>query len=585
MSSPSRSQRVTIVLLTLAGGGCDEAHRSRPQPPPPAALAPRAGPVPILLTDATAAAGIDFRHDAGFDEIGWFYVEEMGSGVAAFDADGDEDVDLYFLTGHVLSAPATASRPVSRFFRNEGAGRFVDATAESGLGDARYAQGTCVADFDNDGDLDLYVTIFDGHNALWRNDGGGRFTDVAIAARATGTAGGVDGACAFADVDNDGHVDLWIGSSVDHTREKNVVCHRPGSVEAGSPERIYCPPRTYSPQPDLLLRNRGDGTFEDVTATAGLSTLSGRTLGGAFADYDDDGDIDLFVSNDNTPNFLLINDGTGCFTDVGTAANVAFGDRGEQMSGMGTSSGDFDRDGRIDIVVSYFEREPNALYRNLGGLEFENLARTSGTGAASWPLLAWGTALPDLDLDGLPDWVVVNGHTQPHGRGIAGYRQPMLVFLNRGERKFESLGAAAGDVVVQPRSGRGLACADIDDDGDIDLVLNNLQEPAEVVRNDSPRDGRNWVRLKLVGTGSNRAAIGARVTLQAGGLRQMAEVVSGQSYYSHSDLRPHFGLGAAATIDWLEVRWPSGERSRIEQLAANRQIVLTEGGVGAVDDR
>ena len=539
-------------------------------------LAERSGPSPIQFVDGTGDAGIDFVHDAGFDRQGWYYIEEFGSGVVAFDADGDDDVDLLFLTGHSLSLPADARRAVARYFRNDGSGRFIDATATSGLGDSRYALGGCVADYDNDGDVDVYVTLFDHGNELWRNDGSGRFEDVAAAAGALGRPDAMDGACAFADVDADGHVDLYVGACLDHTRANNPICHRPGTAEAGSPERIYCPPRTFRPLPDLLLRNRGDGTFEDWTDEAGIAGLTGRTLGVAFADLDDDGDVDGFITCDNTPNFLLRNDGLGHFTEIGVAAGTAYGTSGEIMSGMGVAIGDLDRDLRLDLVATYFEREPNAELRNRGGLKFTDFAEDSGSAAASWRLLGWGTALADFDADGHVDWVVANGHTQPFGRGLEGYQQPLLLLLNRGDGHFEPLGDAAGAVIAKRRAGRALALADFDRDGDLDIVLNNCQEPAAVLRNESPRDGRHWLSVRLVGTVSNRAAIGARVKVTAGGVTQVREVSSGQSFFSQSDLRLHFGLGAAAVVDAIDVRWPSGRRTRQERLAADRAIVITE---------
>ncbi len=561
------------VLVTAACTDDDRDGASTRAVVEPITLPARTGPCPIQFVDATAASGVDFVHESGFDERGWFYVEVNGSGVASFDADGDEDVDLYFLSGTRLSGTSEDPLPRSRFFRNTGGGRFSDATDESGLGDARYSQAVCAADYDNDGDLDLYVTHFDEPNALYRNYGIGRFEDVAAAAGVLGRPDAVDAACAFADVDNDGNVDLYVGGCLDHTKEHNQVCAKDGN-------RFYCPPRTYAPLPDLLLRNRGYGTFEDVTARSGLAGLLGRTLGIAFGDWDDDGDADAFVACDNTPNFLLLNDGKGCFRDISEEAGVALSESGGRLSGMGVATGDFDRDGRIDFVATYFEREFNGLYRNLGEMRFENIARQAGTAAASLPMLGWGTVLADLDLDGLPDWVVANGHTQPHveriGKPLVGYQQPLLVYLNRGDRTFESLDAQAGEVVARRRAGRSLAAADLDGDGDLDLVLNNNHEPAEILANESPHDGRHWLLVKTVGTVSNGAGIGARVVVTAGGLCQVAEVASGQSFYSQSDLRLHFGLGAATVVDRLTVRWPSGRHSQLDDLAADRLVVVTE---------
>jgi len=568
-----------LAPVVLAACGEEGPPGGRPRLPPAIELPLRAGPCPIRFVDGTAASGVDFVHENGFDREGWFYVEQFGSGVAAFDADGDEDVDLYFLSGRRLSGAPQEPPPRNRFYRNLGDGRFVDATDESGLGDTRYSLGVCAADYDNDGDLDLYVTNFDEPNALYRNDRRGRFEDVAAAAGARGRDDALDTVCAFADVDGDGHVDLFVGCYGDHSRRRNDVCHIASRIERGRMLRAYCPPRTFAPLPDLLLRNRGDGTFEDATERAGLAGFRGRSLGIAFGDYDDDGDADAFVACDNTPNYLLVNDGRGRFRDVADEAGVALDHSGAVLSGMGASCGDFDRDGRLDIVATYFEREWNGLYHNRGALEFGDVAVEAGTARASFHYLGWGCVLADLDLDGLPDWVVANGRLQPDYDQLydspIGYRQPLLVQLNRGGRRFESLDADAGEAVARLRAGRGLAAADLDGDGDLDLALNNNQEPAELLRNESPRDGRHWLLVKVVGSASNRAGIGARVAVTAAGRTQVAEVASGQSYLSQGDLRLHFGLGASV-VDRLEVRWPSGRRSLLESVAADRLTIVVE---------
>jgi len=591
-SAPTEACAVAgILLLTACGEGAKAPRRLR-EAPAAVTLPERTGSSPVRFVDVTAEAGVHFEQVNGYGDGGWYYVEQLGTGVVFFDADGDRDPDLFFCNGARLVDGARGLAPRDAFFRNVGGGRFVDATAESGLGDARYSMAACAGDFDNDGDLDLYVTRFDEQNGLWRNDGTGRFTDVAVESGALGRPDGTEGACAFADVDGDGWLDLYVGGCLDHSRAKNLACSEFGLSNPKRRISRYCNPVQYPPLPDLLLRNRGDGTFEDFSRQSGIADLRARTLALAFFDFDDDGDQDLFVASDRSPNLLLRNDGAGRFTDCADEAGVAISSHGRPFAGMGATTGDFDGDGRIDLAATYYEREPNALYRNVGDGLFEDRAQPSGTGNPSFLSIGWGTELFDADLDGRLDWLVVNGHIQPHNDllrppgSFAGTTQLPLFFLNRGDGLFESLAAEGGPALETRLHARGLAIADFDGDGDLDVAISCNSSPARLWRNESPRGGNRWLAVRTVGAmrpgaaagGSNRDGIGARVVVHLGERRLVREIRSAQSYLSQSDLPAHFGLGAAERVDLLEIRWPSGRVSRLEGIATDQFLEVEEPG-------
>jgi len=527
------------------------------------------------LTNVTREAGIDFVQDNGRDSGEMFYVEILMAGVVFFDADRDGDPDLYFLNGRPLAGEIPDPVPTNRFYANDGTGFFEDATETSGLGDARYSSGACAGDYDNDGDLDLYVTNFDVANALYENNGEGQFVDVAERAGVEGEPN-TPSSSAFADLDNDGWLDLYTGNCLDHSVSNNKPCKVPKGSDGM--RRVYCGPLAFEASTDSLFRNRGDGTFEDITQSSGIGQSSGRTLGVAIADYDDDGDQDIFVACDRSANLLYENLGGASFREVGALSGASLGESGTVQAGMGIVSGDYNGDLRLDVCVTYYAREWNALYRNTGGLRFRDSARKARTLAASRPLMGWGTELFDVDLDGDQDWMVVNGHINPFiGQGgRETYGQVNLLYENLGDGTFRSLGTRAGRALEADNVSRGLALADIDGDGDLDAVVGNMHGRPELLRNDTPRNGRHWLMVRTVGTISNRDGIGARVRVELVEGTQIREVRSGQSYLSHSDLSVHFGLGYEDVVPLLEIRWPSGAKSVLRNVQADRHIEVVE---------
>ena len=536
-----------------------------------------AEPTSIRFVDGTDAAGIAFERDDG--RYGDFhYPEAMCGGAIFFDADGDGDADLYLLNGGHLDAAEGGALATNALFVNDGRGRFADATEGSGLGDPRFAAGVAGGDYDNDGDVDLFVTHYGAPHALFRNEGDLVFVDVA---REAGVEGIPDFAssCAFADVDGDGWLDLYVANCLDARMDNNIRCEVPTKVDA-KPHRRYCTPTRYRPVHDQLFMNRGDGTFADETEERGLAGRAGRSLGVAFADFDADGDPDLVVACDQNPNLLFENLGDGAFRELDHDSGLAVGPDGEARGGMGVAAGDFDGDGRLDALVSYFEGEANGWTTNQGEWRFRDVAVPNGTALSSLNLLGWGTVLFDADLDGDLDACVVNGHLNDdihlYRTPVAGYEQPNLLYENLGTGRFASRGAEAGPGLALEHNSRGLAAADVDLDGDLDLLVANLRGRPDLLVNQTPRGDNHWLRVRTRGTTSNRDGIGARVELRVGERTLVREVASGQSYQSQSELTVHFGLGPAERVDELHVRWPSGRQTRLTDVAADRTLEVVE---------
>jgi hypothetical protein len=514
----------------------------------------------LAFEDVTAQSGITFVHRHGGTGRKLF-PETMGSGCALFDFDGDGDLDLYFVNGP--GAP-------NALYENDGHARFRDVTEHAGVGDRGFGMGAVAADIDNDGDLDLFVTNYGG-KVLYANDGDGTFTDVT---RRAGFAG--DGrwatSAAFADVDNDGFVDLYVCHYVRYDIEHPPDCRSPDGM------REYCNPADFPSEPDALYHNRGDGTFIDVTEQAGIVDPEGRGLGVVFFDLDDDGDQDIFVANDMSRNYLFVNRGDGTFDERGLIAGVAYNEGGRVSAGMGTDAGDYDNDGRLDLFVVNFSLETNTLFHNEGGGTFTDRTVQAGLAPITLRWLGFGTLFFDPDLDGDLDLVTVNGHVldtiERHGQGVT-YAEPAQLLENLGDGRFREASSTSGPYFSTPHVGRGLACGDLDGDGDEDLVISNCNQAAALLLN-RQATGNATLAITLVGHKSNRSAIGARVTVTANGQRQIREVKCGYSYLSQGSLTQHFGLGSAKVAERIEVRWPAGTRQVFEEVAVPAGLVIDE---------
>ena len=519
----------------------------------------------VPFTDITAELGVEFRHTNG-ERGEKYFIEPIGSGVALFDFDNDGDLDLYCVNGSTLPKVDPSMSPTNILYRNDG-DIFTDVTNEASVGDTGYGLGCCVGDYNNDGFTDLYVTNY-GANGLYRNNGDGTFTDVADAAGVAGDQ--FSSGCAFVDVDADGYLDLYIVNYVQFDPDTNPECTRQGV-------RTYCTPEALEGAADILYRNNGDGTFTDVTAKAGISSANGKGLGVVCGDIDNDGDIDIFVANDTTPNFLYRNDSDTVIkmTEDALFAGVALSEEGRAYSGMGANLGDFDNDGYLDIVITNFQDQTNSLYHNAQSGFFNEVSFAKGVGERSLPYLAWGVDFIDFNNDGWLDLFVANGHLDDNIAEmdpIGTYPQPNQLFLNNRGVNFSEIPDAT---IAQRKVSRGTAFGDIDNDGDVDIVVSNLKDLPTVLRNDGANDSR-WLSVKLIGTHCNRDAIGARVTVVSGDLTQIREVKSGSGYISQNDLRLHFGLAAATRVDTLKVQWICGKRQILQNVATNQVLVISE---------
>jgi hypothetical protein len=525
---------------------------------------------PTTFESAAAAAGISFSHINGASPDKYL-VETMGSGGVLFDYDNDGALDLFLVDGGSIADPTVNARARHRLFRNAGKGVFKDATESSGIRHREYGMGACAGDVDNDGRVDLYVTNY-GPNELYRNNGNGSFTDITRSANAG--APGWSTSCAFFDMDVDGDLDLFVTNYLDAPKSNNRFC--------GDPQRrirVYCHPLVYPSVPNVLFRNDGKGTFTDVTSAAGLSKYLGNGLGVAVGDYDDDGRPDVFVANDSVPNFLFHNDGSGRFSEVGLLAGVAVARDGKARAGMGTEFADYDGDGKLDLVVTNHEFETTSLFHNDGHGAFVDVTLDAGISAPTLPLVGFGVAFLDADNDTDFDLAIVNGHVIDNTaifRAGSTHAQRKLLFQNTNGRRFADVGRQAGAGFARDGVGRALLAGDVDNDGDIDIVVTNNGGPAEVLRNNGGT-GRNSIEIRVVGSRSNRDGLGARVTVTAGGRTQVREVKSGSSYLAQNDLRAHVGLAAATRVDRIDVRWPAGGTDTVRDLSANQVVTITEG--------
>ena len=524
---------------------------------------------PIVFRDMLSASGISFRHTDGSSGQRYI-VETVTAGLATFDYNGDGLIDIYFLNGAPLQGTRFERPPRNALYRNDGEWRFTDVTDEAGVGDTGFGLGVAVADYDNDGDADIYVNNF-GPNILYRNNGDGTFTDVTAAARvANGRKVGA-GTC-FLDADADGDLDLYVANYVKFTYENHV----PRSMD-GYPQ--YAGPKDYDPEPDVLYRNEGDGTFTDVSRESGVGTVAGTGMGMVCGDIDADGDTDIFILNDVAGNFLFQNDGTGRLEEISLLAGVGYNLDGHELGSMGVDCADYDNDGRLDFFMTSYSGEYPVLYRNMGEAVFEDATLVSGAGAGCFPHVNWGTGFGDFDNDGYRDLFVANGHLQDNidlYDDTTSFAVKNVLLRNTGAGKFIDVSDQAGDGLQIVLSSRGAALDDLDNDGRIDVVVLNARREPTLLRNDTPVNGRHWLQVQLRGTKSNRDGVGARVTLTSGDLTLVDEVHSGRGYQGHFGTRLHFGLGPCDRVDRLEVRWINDQADVLESLPADQLIMVTE---------
>jgi hypothetical protein len=535
------------------------------------------GAVPIFR-DIAAQAGLTVSHISSREK--YYVVESMSGGVGLFDCDNDGKLDIVMVNGSTVDRYKQGGDLLVTLWHQDADLKFTDITEKAGLTRRGWGMGVAVADFDNDGNLDLFVTGYGG-NALYRNKGNCVFEDVTDRAGVRG--GGFSTGAAWADYDRDGNVDLFVSRYV-HFDINDLPAF--GSTKfcrfKGAP--VQCGPWGMEGETDLLYHNRGDGTFEEVSKKAGVDGPEKYYgLGATWGDYDNDGWPDLFVADDATPNHLYRNNHDGTFTDEALVGGIALNGEGQALGSMGVTWGDYDHSGRLSMFVTEFADQPNTLYRNLGAVgstqEFEDVAMPSRLGQPSLPLVGWGTAFFDMDNDGWRDLFVANGHVYPQMdtvKGSAAYAEPMLLHRNLGNGTFEEVSHAAGLADVPLQSRRGAAFGDIANNGNVDIVVLNVGEPPSLLLNTN-KSPNHRVLFHLVGTKSNRAAIGARVTIHAGGMTQFDEVRGGGSYLSQNDLRLHFGLGSAAKIDSVEVRWPTRKTEIYKEVAGDKIYTMTEG--------
>jgi enediyne biosynthesis protein E4 len=547
--------------------------------PRQASAPPPSVPVGFSFTNIAAAAGLTAKTIYGGQQTNKYLLETTGTGVAALDVDGDGWLDLFFVNGTTLEGFPKGQEPTNHLYRNRGNGTFEDITARAGVAQSGWGQGACAGDYDNDGHDDLFVTYW-GQNRLYRNKGDGTFDDAtgkaglrnAPAGRARWGAG-----CAMLDYDRDGLLDIAAANYIDLDLTSTPVPESGLCRYKGIP--VACGPPGLPGGKNVLYRNKGNGAFEDVSDKTGISRAKGTYgLGAATVDFNDDGWTDLYIANDSNPSALYINNRDGTFTDNGITAGCAYSQDGKPQAGMGIAVGDYDRNGTMDIFKTNFAGDTSTLYGNTGRGLCEDRTFAGGIGLNTrW--LGWGVGFLDLDGDGWLDLFLVNGHVYPEVDRVkteAGYKQRKVVYRNLRDGKFTDVTERLGEPVTIPKAGRGAAFADIDNDGDLDIAINNVHDTPDLFRLDR-QTSAHWLGLKLVGRQSNRNAIGARVRLVAADGVQTGEVRGGGSYYSQNDLRVLFGLGAMTSIVKVEVRWPNGKEETWTNLAVDRYHTLEEG--------
>jgi hypothetical protein len=565
------TRRTWLSLLAAAGLGYAQGVAARVAPRQQRGK-PSGLPFHATLTDVAKEAGLLEKTTYGGEKAKQYLLETIGCGCAFIDYDNDGWLDILLLNGTLLEG----SNATNRLYKNNRDGTFTDVTKQAGLERTGWANGVCVGDFNNDGFEDLFITYW-GQNVLYRNRGDGTFEDVTQQAGLLEEKRRWGAGCTFIDYNRDGHLDLFVSNYVDFDPAK---VPRPGDNSfcnwKGIP--VNCGPRGLKPGYHSLYRNRGDGTFEDVSEKSGIAAAQGSYgMTAVAADFDNDGWPDIYVACDSTSSFLFKNKHDGTFEEIGLERGVALNEDGMEQAGMGLGIGDFDGDGHLDIFKTHFADDSNVLYRNDGQGMFEDVTAKSGIGVET-RYVSWGAGIVDLDNDGLPDIFYVTGNVYPELEAklpAYPFRTPRVLFRNLGQGRFEELFGMGGPAMEAAHSSRGCAFGDFDNDGDVDILVINLHEPPSLLRNDLKGDN-HWLKVKLVGVESNRSAIGARVTASYGGRKQAQEVLSQSSFYSANDLRLHFGLGAATAAD-LEVRWPNGKVERFAKVAGKQLVTIREG--------
>jgi enediyne biosynthesis protein E4 len=536
----------------------------------------------VSFINVARESGLNAKTIFGGEHKNKYLLETTGCGVAFYDYDNDGWLDIFLVNGSRLEGFSAGTEPTSHLFRNNRDGTFTDVTEKAGVAHSGWGQGVCIGDYDNDGWEDLFVTYY-GKNVLYHNNGDGTFTDVSQKAGVAGKGTRWNTGCSFVDYDRDGHLDLFVANYIDMDLATAPV------PESGpclyKSVMVACGPPGLQGGKNILYHNNGDGTFTDVSEAAGIFRANGTYgLGVLTADFDNDGWPDIYVANDSTASALYHNKKNGTFEDIAVEAGCALSPDGKPQAGMGVSAADYDLDGNLDLLKTNFAGDTPSLYHNVGGGNFDDATFTAGLGAHT-QFLGWGCGFFDFDNDGWPDILICNGHVYPEVEQLkteAGYPQRKLLYRNLRNGHFADVSLSAGSGISDPVAARGCAFGDFDNDGDIDVVVNTVNDYPQLLRCDSTLEN-NWIKVRTIGTKSNRSGIGARikcVTHVAGESKphsQIDEVRSGGSYISQSDLRVHFGLGKAEKVDVMEIHWPSGQVETLKDIKANQLIFVKEG--------
>jgi hypothetical protein len=577
LAAPQTSQPVQQM-------GSRPTYDAVPRPAPKLLPSPVAGtPLGISFTDVARQSGLNAKTIYGGEHKNRYLLETTGCGVAFYDYDHDDWIDIFLVNGTRLDGFPKGQEPISRLFKNNRDGTFTDVTLKAGVGRGGWGQGCCVGDYNNDGWNDLFVSYY-GQNVLYRNNGNGTFTDVTEKAGLLQSKTRWNSGCAFIDYDRDGHLDLFVANYIDFDIKTAPLPEAAGCAYKGI--QVACGPPGLQGGKNILYRNNGDGTFTDVSQRSGMwDTIGTYGLSVAVSDIDGDGWPDIYVANDSTAATFYQNQKDGTFKDVAIEAGIAYSPDGKPQAGMGVSIGDFNRDGRFDIVKTNFAGDTDSLYVNLGDGNFDDHTYMSGLGVNT-RYLGWGVGFFDMDNDGWPDIFICNGHVYPEVDGTAidaPYAEHKYLYRNLRNGQFEEVTAQGGPGITTPAPGRGCAFGDYDNDGVVDVVVNCINSLPQLLRCESTTD-RNWIKIRTVGTKSNRSGIGAKISVTTATpdgpkpFIQIDEVRSGGSYYSQNDLRIHFGLDHSTKADSVEIKWPSGTTDKLTDLAANHLYVVQEGG-------